>query len=131
MVHTSKQAHRSHSFALKLHYYSFCDIVDVKTWSILQSKLIHIHLPPYRILDSLPASSVILIMAVSCCPIIARVEGLDRTAVSISVPSTMLSERLVKLTNRTVSPGWKVTTSLVIGVKSASPEVNVGIANHS
>ena len=70
-------------------------------------------------------------MAVSCCPIIARVEGLDRTAVSISVPSTMLSERLVKLTNCIVSPGWKVTTWPVIGVKSASPEVNVGIVNHS
>ena len=70
----------------------------------------------WRILDSLPASSVILIMAVPCGPIIARAEGLDRTAVSISVPSTVSSGRLMKSTVRTVSPGWKVTTWLVIGV---------------
>ena len=104
MVHTSKQPHRIDS---------------------------QCYLPPNRILDGLPASSVILIMAVSCCPILACAEGLDRTAVSISVPSTMSSERLVKLTYCTVSPDGKVTTWLVIGVKSACPEVNVGITNHS
>ena len=61
---------------------------------------------------------MILIVAVSCGPIIVRADGLDRTAVSISVPSAMLSERLVNSTGRSVSPAWKVTTWLVIGVKS-------------
>ena len=71
-----------------------------------------------RNLGSLPASSVILIMAVPCGPIIARADGLDRTAVRFSVPSDVSSGRLVKSTVRSVSPAWKVTTWLVIGVKS-------------
>ena len=68
---------------------------------------------------------MILIVAVPCSPMVACPEGLDRTAVSISVPSTMSLGRLVKLTNCSLSPGWKVTTSLVIGMKSASPVVSV------
>ena len=80
----------------------------------------------WRNLDSLPASSVMLIIAVFCGPIIVRADRLDRTAVSISVPSAMLSERLVNSTGRSVSPAWKVTTWLVIGVKSFWSEVNAG-----
>ena len=64
---------------------------------------------------------MMLIVAVSC-PRVTPVEGLDRTAVSISVPSTVVSFLLVNVTNCSVSPGWKVTTSL-IGMKSANPKV--------
>jgi len=66
---------------------------------------------------------VILIVVVSCGPRVAPVEGMDRTAVSISVPSTVVSVLLVNWTNCFVSPGWKVTIWLVIAVKSDNSEV--------
>ena len=73
---------------------------------------------------------MMLMVAVSCCPRVAPVEGLDRTAVSISVPSTVVSFLLVNVTNCSVSPGWKVTTWL-IGMKSANPKVwKRSIAEH-
>jgi len=66
---------------------------------------------------------VILIVAVSCGPRVAPVEGLDRKAVNISVPSTVVSVLLVNGTNCSVSPDWKATVRLVITVKSANSEV--------
>ena len=70
-----------------------------------------------------PLTSVMLMVAVWCWPMVARVEELDRTAVSISVPSTVVSVLLVNGTNCSVSLGWKVTVWLVISVKSANSEV--------
>ena len=64
-----------------------------------------------------------LMLAVSCGPRVAPVEGLDRTAVSISVPSIVVSVLLVNWTNWFVSPGWKVTIRLVIAMKSANSDV--------
>ena len=61
-------------------------------------------------------------LAVSC-PRVAPADGLDRTAVSISVSSTTVSALLVNRTNCSVSPGWKVTTRLVIAAKSANSEM--------
>jgi len=72
---------------------------------------------------------MMLIVAVSF-PRVTPVEGLDRTAVSISVPSTVVSVLLVNVTNCSVSPGWKVTTWL-IGTKSVNPKVQKrSIAKH-
>ena len=62
-----------------------------------------------------------LIVAVSC-PRVTPSEGLDRRAVSISVPSTVVSVLLVNVTNCSASPGWKVTTWLT-GMKSDNPKV--------
>jgi len=67
---------------------------------------------------------MMLMVAVPCL-MVAPVEGLDRTAVRTSVSSTTLSVLLVNETNCSVhvSPDWKVTTWLVIAVKSANSEV--------
>ena len=61
-------------------------------------------------------------LAVSC-PRVAPADGSDRIAVSISVSSTTVSALLVNETNCSVSPGWKVTTRLVIAAKSADSEM--------